>query len=97
MDVKIRISVPQMWTPDARRRMTLAVEKAGFPLAVLASEPQCALAYFIDRIARRKKYIGANLQAGDTILVFDGKSYRKADGFSGVIEKMQQRQRIAEL
>jgi len=68
---RVRISVPHMWTPEARRRMQLAAKKAGLPLVTLASEPQSAMACFVDRLAKRSLRLPKRLERGHKILVMD--------------------------
>ncbi|EME47927.1 hypothetical protein DOTSEDRAFT_124252 [Dothistroma septosporum NZE10] len=69
--IKTRITVPQMWTPDARRRMQKAAKKAGLGIVVLASEPQCALAYLVDNMAQVSVDKGRHLRKGDKVMVAD--------------------------
>lgn len=69
--MRIRITVPQMWTPSARRRMQQAAKAAGLQIVVLAHEPRCALAYLIDKISRKKFSIDRTLVRGNLILVAD--------------------------
>ena len=69
-NIRVRITIPQMWTPDAKRRMQTAAKEAGIRVAVLSYEPQCALAYLIDMAAQSKVQIGP-LKKGDSILVAD--------------------------
>ncbi|PPJ58630.1 hypothetical protein CBER1_03506 [Cercospora berteroae] len=69
-NMHIRITIPQMWTPDAKRRMQAAAKRAGLRVSVLSYEPQCALAYLIDAAAKQKVQVGP-LTEGDSILVAD--------------------------
>lgn len=69
-NMHVRISVPQMWTPDAIRRMQTAARNAGIHTSNLAYEPQCALAYLVSVAASQKADIG-QLDKGDSILVID--------------------------
>lgn len=71
MPFRVRISVPQMWTPAARRRMQIAAKSAGFPLVTLASEPHCALAFLVHRELAKGKSLPTALRKGNTILVMD--------------------------
>ncbi|EME83886.1 uncharacterized protein MYCFIDRAFT_195090 [Pseudocercospora fijiensis CIRAD86] len=69
MPKRARVSMPQLWSPKARARVLRAVHSAGANIVVPASEPQCAIADFLD------KTVLANLptvpKKGDYILVAD--------------------------
>jgi len=69
--INIRISVPQMWTPLACRRMLEAARVAGCRLVTLAFEPQCALAYFVETLRQDSILETLPLRAGNTLLVVD--------------------------
>lgn len=70
--VRARLSIPQMWTPSARRRLIGAAKRAGMPMVTLASEPQCALAYIISWWAdEQQAHLRPLLTPGDLILVAD--------------------------
>ncbi|GIZ46641.1 hypothetical protein CKM354_000976000 [Cercospora kikuchii] len=69
-NIHVRITIPQMWTPDAKRRMQIAAKNAGLRVSVLLYEPQCALAYLIDAASKEKVEVGP-LSEGDSILVAD--------------------------
>ncbi|PIA99361.1 hypothetical protein CB0940_02583 [Cercospora beticola] len=69
-NMHVRITIPQMWTPDAKRRMQTAAKNAGLRVSVLSYEPQCALAYLIDAAAKQIVRVG-QLYEGDSILVAD--------------------------
>jgi hypothetical protein len=69
--MRVRITVPAIWRPDARRRMQAAAKNAGLVFVALASEPQCALAYLIEQEKRNKIDFGRQPGAGDHILVAD--------------------------
>lgn len=67
----IRVTVPQMWGPNARRRMQAAAKKAGMKVVVLSSEPHCALAYLIHKEAQKKIDPARQLRKLDSVLVVD--------------------------
>ncbi|KAK4549813.1 hypothetical protein LTR36_005114 [Oleoguttula mirabilis] len=71
MPFRVRISVPQMWTPAARRRMQMAAKNAGLPLVALASEPHCALAFLVYRLAQQGNLASNPLPTGSKILIMD--------------------------
>ncbi|KAK5127450.1 hypothetical protein LTR85_006789 [Meristemomyces frigidus] len=62
MPVKVRLSVPRMWSPSARRQMQEAAQAAGIPLVALASEPPSVLAYFVYKIANGSIDFGTQLK-----------------------------------
>ncbi|CAK4029946.1 Hypothetical predicted protein [Lecanosticta acicola] len=68
---RVRVTVPQMWTLDARRRMQIAAKNAGLNLVTLASEPKCALAYLVDKIAQQKIPLNRRLGKGSLWMVAD--------------------------
>ncbi|KAI5368161.1 Putative Heat shock protein 70 family [Septoria linicola] len=70
-DIRVVLSVPHMWGPDARQRMQSAAKRAGFKVVKLASEPQCALAYLTDKASRNPVLLKDGLHKGDSILVAD--------------------------
>lgn len=49
MELRLLLSVPQMWIPPSNVKMSLAIQEAGITNATLVYEPQCAAA-FIARI-----------------------------------------------
>ncbi|KAF2168088.1 hypothetical protein M409DRAFT_21533 [Zasmidium cellare ATCC 36951] len=69
--LKVRLTVPQMWKDDCRKKMQEAAKKAGLPVVVLAYEPRCALAHIVYRQAKRQFSRGRKLKKGDLILVID--------------------------
>ena len=69
MPVKVRLSVPQIWTLTARRRMAKAAHEAGIETVVLASEPQCVLANYLDLQTAQKA--PTTVVIGDYILFVD--------------------------
>lgn len=72
MPLKVRLTLPQMWTPDARRTMQNAARRAGLPLVTLVGEPQSALADTLRTYAGRSKTFPTQLKAGSSILTMDG-------------------------
>jgi len=70
-DVGLRLSVPQMWSPTARRRMLQAAKLAGFTLVALASEPQCALASLVNKVAKKTVRLPRPLLASDAVTAVD--------------------------
>ncbi|KAK5728203.1 hypothetical protein LTR17_012108 [Elasticomyces elasticus] len=71
MQVRVRLSVPQMWSMPARQRMQNAAEAAGLTLVLLVSEPENAMAFCLQQLAKKEKRYGASLRKGDCILVAD--------------------------
>ncbi|KAK4891811.1 hypothetical protein LTR27_009663 [Elasticomyces elasticus] len=71
MQVRVRLSVPQMWSMPARQRMQDAAEAAGLTLVSLVSEPENAMAFCIQQLAKKEKRYGAKLSKGDRVLVAD--------------------------
>lgn len=69
MEIRILISVPQMWIPPSNQKMTLAAKLAGIVNATLVYEPQCAAAF----IARTIQYDTQipRPRIGDVFLVCD--------------------------
>lgn len=67
----VRVTVPQMWGPNARRRMQAAAKKAGMSVVVLSSEPHCALAYLIYKEGRKRITPERQLRRLDSVLVAD--------------------------
>ncbi|KAK3621160.1 hypothetical protein LTR56_022958 [Elasticomyces elasticus] len=72
MEVRTRISVPQMWTMEAMGRMQAAAKAANLGPVVLSSEPENALASSVHDIVKDQAMFGSKLGAGDHILVIDG-------------------------
>lgn len=66
-----RLTVPQMWGPDARRRMQVAAKEAGMRHTVLASEAVCALAWWLVNEAEKKVTPEKKLGKGDVVLILD--------------------------
>ncbi|KAK5697160.1 hypothetical protein LTR97_007295 [Elasticomyces elasticus] len=71
MQVRVRLSVPQMWSMPARQRMQNAAEAAGLTLVLLVSEPENAMAFCLQQLVKKEKRYGAILRKGDRILVAD--------------------------
>ncbi|KAK5127447.1 hypothetical protein LTR85_006786 [Meristemomyces frigidus] len=68
---RLRLSVPQMWSPKACQDMQDAAKAAGLEFVTLASEPASALAYLVNKISRKHARLGGILKKYDNILVVD--------------------------
>ncbi|KAK5688941.1 hypothetical protein LTS10_000921 [Elasticomyces elasticus] len=71
LPIRIRISVPQMWSMKARERMQTAAKNAGLQLVTLSFEPENALAYFMNTIEQRQGAFGTQFRVGGKALVGD--------------------------
>ena len=71
MPLKVRLSAPQIWSPQACSRMTEAARAAGIDLVTIVPEPSAALAYSLDVFDQEKGKAIVNLAKGDNILVAD--------------------------
>jgi hypothetical protein len=72
LEVNVRVSVPEMWTPKARLQMLKAVRKHDrVKIASLVSEPQACLSNYLHIINERRNTHGSKIVTGDCILVCD--------------------------
>lgn len=69
--MKVRITVPEMWTPQARQRMQRAARRAGLDVVVLASEAQCAFSYVVSQAKAQRVTLDRPLLKDDIVLVVD--------------------------
>lgn len=69
--IRVRITIPQMWTPSARRTMQVAAKRAGLKVSLLAAEPQAALSWLINRFALWDIAPHKKMGKGSHILVCD--------------------------
>ncbi|KAK3072393.1 hypothetical protein LTR53_006886 [Teratosphaeriaceae sp. CCFEE 6253] len=67
MPIQLFVSVPQMWTPPANRRMAIAAKSDKIETVTLLWEPHNAAAYFAERI----RYHPRGLAEQDCVLVVD--------------------------
>lgn len=68
----VRLTIPQMWTAKATEKMYRALPTSLVKNAVLAREPQCAVAAYFDRTENMGLGLQlASLKKDDTILVND--------------------------
>ncbi|EME85609.1 uncharacterized protein MYCFIDRAFT_171507 [Pseudocercospora fijiensis CIRAD86] len=70
-EMRVRITVPQIWSPKARRRIQTAAKNAGLKFVVLAYEQQCALSFQVNKWSQKRERLDKPLKKGDSILVAD--------------------------
>ncbi|KXT05914.1 hypothetical protein AC578_313 [Pseudocercospora eumusae] len=70
-EMRVRITVPQIWSPKARRRIQTAAKNAGLKFVVLAYEQQCALSFLVNKWSQKRERQDKPLKQGDSILVAD--------------------------
>lgn len=56
LQLRARLSQPEIFTPTGCYRLQRAAREAGIQMAVCASEPQCLLAHFMDGVAGRSRF-----------------------------------------
>ncbi|KJX96971.1 hypothetical protein TI39_contig593g00024 [Zymoseptoria brevis] len=70
--LRVRITVPDSWTPNARYHMQSAAKKAGLEYTVLASESKAVIAYLVDKAAHETTNpLIAAFKKGDIIITAD--------------------------
>lgn len=67
MEIKVFISVPQMWKAPANRLMTTSAKAAGLSHVELVYEPHCAAAFY----AKNVMHTPNQLSKGDILIVAD--------------------------
>lgn len=71
VEIHAKISVPQLWSPVARKIMQEAAASTGLVTHVLVSEPICALAAHAARVERVLVDKGINTSVGGKFVVVD--------------------------
>ncbi|SMY21653.1 unnamed protein product [Zymoseptoria tritici ST99CH_1A5] len=71
-ELRVRITVPDSWTPNARYRMQSAASNSGLRHVVLASESKAVIAYLVDKAAHEiVNPLIAAFRQGDIIITAD--------------------------
>ncbi|KAK4496568.1 hypothetical protein PRZ48_012548 [Zasmidium cellare] len=70
MPVKLLLSVPMMWEVPESHKMATAAKEAGVDHVDILFEPQCAAAFILDDVIKRKS-LSEDMKEGSVILVAD--------------------------